>query len=543
VDKQKLKGFLGDFAARWNQLSFNQRITIGTLLVGLILSTFFVFQHTNDDFDILYDNMSLPDAAAAVEKLKGMHEPYRLANGGHTILVPRGKKNELVLATANELTSDNTINLAKIPPVLQGEVQKEWIKKLNTQSIEGILSSITGIKQAQVIVTQPEHSVFSDDEVPVTASVMLMVEPGFRLHDEQVKVIKNLVAHAVPGLTAENVAIADNMGNSLQGAASAVSMGGQNEADVRQKAYEDKVAKKVLGILSPVVGKENAVVSVSAMLNFDQAESEINRVIPSGGNSENPTGLAVSQQTDSEEYAGDKPKDNSGQPGVVSNAAPQYQGTGAKVKDTSYKHSKTTTNYTNSEEHKKIVYAPGTVERLTVAVVLNKVLTVKETDEIKELVESAVGIDASRGDAVNIKGFQFSAPMKDAETDLAQAAKNAQQQNFFLQLASLGAMVALGLVALFIFYNLFKRPADGELVEEADGGYERLPELMGGGEHYALAAGGGSAGMLEDGGMSFPALESKLDPEIEHMRTSLNTLINEDPAEAARVLLSYMKEV
>lgn len=528
MDKQRLKGFFEDFLDRWGQLSFNQKILIGTLIVGLILSTFFVFQHTNDDYDILYDNMSLPDAAAAVEKLKGMHEPYRLANDGHTIMVPRGKKNELVLATANELTSENTINLAKIPPVLQGDVQKEWIKKLNTQSIEGILTSITGIKHAQVIVTMPEHSVFSDEAVPVTASVMLMVEPGFRLHDEQVKVIKNLVSHAVPGLTAENVAIADNMGNSLQGPASAVTMGGQNEADIRQKAYEDKIAKKVLGILTPVVGKENAVVSVTAMLNFDQAESEINRVIPSGGSSDAPTGLAVSQQVDNEEYSGDKPKSDSGQPGVATNSAPQYQGSGAKNKETSYKHQKTTTNFTNSEEHKKIIYAPGTVERLTVAVVLNKVLTGKETQEIRELVENAVGIDTARGDSVDIKGFQFSAPPKDAEAEISQAARSTQQQNFYLQLASLIAMVLLGLASLFIFYNLFKKPVDGELVEELEtyDNYDQ-PSSM--------------PAMLEEG--NFPALETKMDPEVEHMKNSINSLIEEDPSEAARVLLTYMKEI
>jgi flagellar M-ring protein FliF len=526
MDK-RLKGFWDGFLERWSLLSFNQRIMIGTLLMGLIFSTFFVSQHTSDDYDILYDNMSLPDAAAAVEKLKTMHEPYRLANDGHTILVPRTKKNELVLATANELTSENTINLAKIPPVLQGDVQKEWIKKLNTQEIEGILSSITGIKHAQVIVTQPEHSVFSEEAVPVTASVMLMVEPGFRLHDEQVKVIKNLVAHAVPGLTADNVAIADNMGNSLQGPASATSVGGQNEADVRQKAYEDKIAKKVLGILSPVVGKENAVVSVSALLNFDQAESEINRVIPSGGSSENPTGLAVSQQTDNEEYAGDKAKPDGGQPGVASNAAPQYQGSTDKGKNSNYKHSKTTTNFTNSEERKKIVYAPGTVERMTVAVVLNKVLTAKETDEIRELVENAAGVDVSRGDSVDIKGFQFSAPPKDTEAALGDAAKAAQQQNFYLQIASLVAMLLLGVAALFIFYNLFKKPAEGEIVDEMQDYNSYVEEAM--------------PQLLEESQM--PALEAKLDPEIEHMRNSLNTLISEDPAEAARVLVTFMKEM
>jgi len=513
------------FTDKWDVLSFNQRVMLGTLLIALVFSTFFVFQHTNDDYDILYDNLSLPDAAAAVEKLKGMHESYRLANDGHSILVPRAKKNELVLATASELTSENTINLAKIPPVLQGDIQKEWIKKLNTQEISSILSSIQGIKNAQVIVTQPEQSVFSDEDVPVTASVMLMVDPGFRLHDEQVKVIRNLVAHAVPGLKPENVAIADNSGNPLVGASS-IAGNGQSEADQRQKAYEDKISKKVLAILTPVVGKENAVVSVSAVLNFDQAEAEINRVIPSGGVAENPTGLAVSQQTDTEEYAGGaKPPAEGGAPGVQSNATPQYQGESEKNKNSNYRHSKTTTNYTNSEERKKVVYAPGTVERLTVAVVLNKVLTAKETEEISQLVQNAAGVDLSRGDSVDIKGFQFSAPPKDMEKEIAKAAEATQQQNFYLQLASVAAMVILGAAALFIFYSLVKKPAEGHIVDEVED-YSYAPE---------------PTPMLESA--PIPALEMITDPEIEHMKVSINNMVSEDPVEAARVLMTYMKEM
>ncbi len=530
-----LKSFLNASLAKWGALSFNQRIMIGTLLLGVGLSTFFIFQHTSDDYDILYSNMSLPDAAAAVEKLKAMHEPFKIANEGHTIMVQRAKKNELVLATANELTGENTINLAKIPPVLQGDVQKEWIKKLNTQQIEEILTSINGIKKAQVIVTQPETSVFSDDKLPVTASVMLVVDPGFRLQEEQVKMIKNLVAHAVPGLSVDQVAIADNMGNALSGPNSALAGNGPNEADTRQKAFEDLTAKKVMAILGPVVGKENAVVSVSAVLNFDQAESEINRVIPSGGSADSPTGLAVSQQSDTEEYAGEKPKSASGEPGIASNSAPNYQGTTTDGgKGNNYKHTKTTTNFTNSEEHKKIVYAPGTVERMTVAVVLNKVLTGKETDEIKSLVENAAGVDVSRGDSVDIKGFQFSAPNKDGENVVTKAAQDAQQQNFYLQIASLAAIVLLCLSALFIFYSLFKRPAQGEIVEEEMEDYQpSIPGLP-----------GGEAGLTQlIESVSMPALESRLDPEIEHMRNSINTMVAEDPAEAARVLVAFMKDI
>jgi flagellar M-ring protein FliF len=535
------QNMMGQTLERLMSLSLNQKVALGTLIIGLVLSTAFVFQKNNDDFDVLYDNMSLPDAAAAVEKLRSMHESYRVVNGGHTVLVPRQKKNDLVLATASELTSEETINLSKIPPVLQGDVQKEWIKKLNTQEIESVLTSIEGIKNARVIVTQPEYSVFSEEQQNVTASVMLVVNPGFRLHADRVKVIKNLVAHAVPGLTVENVAIADNLGNSLSDS-SGVLVSGQSESELRQKTFEEKVTRKVLSILTPVVGKANAVVSVSATLNFDQAESEVDRVIPSSGTDEKPTGLAVSEQVDLEEYSGGDKKNAAagGEPGTQSNAAPKYEGSlegGDKDKKNNYKHTKSTTNFANSSEHKKVIHAAGSVERLTVAVVLNKVLTSSETEEIKQLVESAAGVDAARGDTVEIKGFQFSEPLANNEKQLLQAAESTQSQNFYLQLASVIGMTILGFVALFVFYLLFKRSAsEGELVGASGDDYG----------HY-IAGGGREPGALMSGEDSdepiFAALETRMEPEMEHMKNSIAKLVEADPDEAARVILTYMKDI
>lgn len=521
---ERMQSLVGGFTERWSMISFTQKIMVGTLLLALLIAGVFVFYQANDDYAILYSNMSVPDAAATVAKLKEMKVPFKVGDNGTTILVPRSQKNQLVLETAAELTSEQTINLSKIPPVVQGDVQKEWIKKINTQEITSVLKTIQGIKNAQVIVSTPEHNVFEEEDQPVTASVMLTVEPGFRLHDEQVKVIKNLVSHSVPGLKPEDVAIADNTGNPLEGPGLNAASG-SSDADKRQKTFEEKTAKKIMGILTPVVGKGNAVVSVSAMLNFDQSEAEIHRVIPLGGTSESPTGLAVSTQNQVEEYSGEKKAASGGAAGIESNV-PSYQATGPNgSKDSNYKMTKTTTNFTNSEEHKKVVYAPGQVERLTVAVVLNKVLTAKETEEIRELVANAAGIDESRGDAVDIKGFQFSQSPDSAEDQLSAASKAAQEQAFYLQLASYGAVLILGLAALFIFYSLFKKPAEGEIVQD-DEQYEQFLD-----EEPAL---------LED--TPIPVIEARLDPEIEHMREAINNLVVEDPSEVARVLMTYMKE-
>ena len=511
-------------ADRWTMLSLTQQVMVGTLTISLIAGTFYMFQRANDDYTVLYSNINPVDAAAAVAKLKESGKPYRVADNGTTILVPANMKNELVLETAGELQSEGTVSLGKIPPVVSGDLQKEWIRKVNTQSIEDILKSIHGIKSAQVIVAEPEHNVFSDLQEPVKASVMLNVEPGYRMQADQAKTIKNLVSHAVPGLQIGNVALSDSNGNPLEGPGGLVSVNGQTEADLRQKNFEDKISKKVLAILTPVVGKGNAVVSVSAQLNFDQAEAQISRVIPSGGSADSPTGLTVSQQVETEHYTGGGKKTEGGPAGVESNI-PSYTGTTEKDKDSLYKREIKTTNYESSHETKKVIYAPGNTERLTVSVAINKVLTAKETDEIRDLVENAAGLDTARGDSVAIQGYQFAEALIDPDKLLADASKDAQQKAFVLQVASLVAVVLLGLAALFIFYNLFKKPAEGEIVEQVEEyGYFDEPERL-----------------LEEA--AIPMIEAKLDPEIEHMRESINNMVETDPGEAARVLVTYMKDM
>jgi flagellar M-ring protein FliF len=170
-----------------------------------------------------------------------------------------------------------------------------------------------------------------------------------------------------------------------------------------------------------------------------------------------------------------------------------------------------------------VIYAGGNLERMTVAVVLNKVLTAKETEEIRQLVENASGVDNSRGDSVDIKGFQFTDSPGEKEKALVEATKTAQEQSFILQLATVGGVVMLGLAALFIFHSFLKGPVDGEVVEEdAYDPYEYE-------EPEAIAA------------PEIPVIETGPDPEIEMKRASLNQLIEKDASEAARVLISYIK--
>jgi flagellar M-ring protein FliF len=525
---------------QWQQLGFNQKVMLGTLVLGLIIGTGFLFTKAQDDYDVLYANLNVADASATVAKLKEAKAPYRLADGGTTILVPRSMKNDLVLDTAGELSGEQPVSLSQIPPIVQGDVQKEWIKKFNTDAIANILRSIRGIKNAQVIVSQPEQDLFSESAKEPTASVMLMVEPGFRLKADQVKNIKNLVAHAVPGMKPESVAIADNSGNALDDVNAGVGSA-TSEADMRRRTLEEETTRKILAILSPVVGRENTVVSVSAQLNFDQQEAEIRRVIPVGGTAEAPTGLPVSEQEQLEQYAGGKDGgDSAGASAGTSSNIPTYQATEAAddgKKDKEYRLRRRTTNFANSEEARRINYAQGTLERLTVAVVMNKVLTAKETEEIRELVANAAGIDFARGDSVDIKGFQFSQPPANKEKELMDSAKEAGDQAFIIQIVSVVGVVLLGFAALTLFFLLLRRPADGEIVDDGTADYPgaMLPPNL-----DAAMAFMPKNNEPEEDPLKF--LQEQLDPDLESKRKSINAYVDQDPSEAARFLLSYMKD-
>lgn len=543
-------------------LSLVQKVTLGTLILGMGLVGFFLFNRANDSYDVLYSNLSLPDAAATVNKLKEVKVPYRLADGGTTVLVPKDQKSEMMLETADELTSSQGVSLAKIPPVLQGDVQKEWLKKFNSDEISTTLQSIQGIRDAKVMISTPEESVFTEKDDPIRASVMLVVEPGFRLEQKQVTTIKNLVSHAVPGLTPEQVVISDNYGNSLDDSPTA--NGTMQTRETRKSQMETALQKKLTDLIEPIVGEGNAVLSVSMDLNFDQARANIKTIKPEIIKDDKAIGVIVSQQSESEEYEGQK-KDEKGTPGSESNTAPSYKTKDDKEKDKRYTNKKETTNYAHSEETKEVVYASGEVQRITIAVAMNKVLTESETTEIKEMLANAAGLNLDRGDSVDVKGFKFSESPNKKNELMTQAFKDAQRNDLFLQLGYIATLLTLGVMALLILKNLFEKGmpvSTAQLILDDDG--QPIPDVVydAKGEEIkveTLAVDEKTGKLLLPEGpvydaegrmislngvskeqLNLPKSKYTNAPEIEYMRQSIYGFIQKDTAIAAKILVSYM---
>ncbi|OGI02699.1 MAG: flagellar M-ring protein FliF [Candidatus Melainabacteria bacterium GWF2_37_15] len=517
-----------DIKKLWGALDNLQRALIVILTIGAFSAIFFIIiKSMEPEWGVLYSDLSETDAVAIIENLKKGGYPFKLSDDKKTVLVPVEVKEDLRLMIAeNEVIQDSNPGFELLNKIQFGATDfqnKLTRQKIFQDELTKTIEKIRGIKKARVQIAEPDRSVFSDKDEAPTASVMLILEPGIRIKEDQVKAIKNLVAYGIPRLTPDRVFVTDQNGISL---ADDLSKSSAGLTDYRT-TFEQETAAKVQKVLQKIVGMGNVSVEVSAIINFDRAKTTIEQYTPAGTENNTPVGIVSTVSEEIEAYDKTKKEDlpsieeESGEEGSETVATEESKGT-------NYQKTKTSKDYKVSKEIKQVVFAPGKVERMTIAVALNKILTSREKEEIKNLVLSASGADMERGDVITVSGIQFAAdPNEENKPMLDQMAKVSAIQFVISQVGPLVVVLILGVTALLVLKSLLKKPLQGEEVYDS--------------RHY-IGSDDDSENDMIGVGPPIPAIEANLDPEVEKMRGEINSTIVADPSEAARLLLSYIKE-
>ena len=535
-----------DMKKLWKGLNVPQRFGLIVLLLAtIILSTIFIVKSFEPDLTVLYSDLAESDVATITENLKKNGYSYKISDDKKTILVPASQKDEMRLYVAeNDLIQNSNPGFELLDNMQLGST--DFKNNLTKQRIfQGELTrsieKMEGVKSVRVQLAQPERSIFEDkDEIP-SASVMLILDSGYKLKASQVKAIKNLVAYSVPRLTPEKVFITDQFGNSLSDETSKNS----NDMESFKAGVEKDTAKKITSVLEEIVGRGNVSVQVNADIDFNSAKATIERYIPLDEKGE---GVLTSTQSEIENY--ENPNNNQAQ------QQPQNPNAGVPNKNLNYAKEKNSTSYSVSKEVKHIVYAPGTVKRLTIAVAVNKILTKAEKDELQNLVLSAAGVDYDRGDVITVSGLQFEAISDDKKKQEALAKKNAKDAMFEYFAVKLGpsiVVLVLGLFAITLLKNLISRIPHYEVQQNILDDPEEDDDLAIGApddvDDMPLKL-DKLSGLLDSG---YPSLNFETDDtqatlqdiEISKQEQSINTLneaILADPEAAAKVLMSYIKE-
>lgn len=512
-----------DIKKFWNGIDVAQKFGLVALTaVTFVVATFFLIKAMQPNWAVLYTDLSEPDAVAITESLKKNGYTYKIADDQKTILVPANQKDDLrVFVAENDLIKNSTPGFELLDNLQLGST--DFKNKLTKQRIfQGELThsieKMSGIKSVRIQIADPERSIFEEKDEAPTASVMLILDPGYTIKSSQVKAIKNLVAYAIPRLTPDKVFITDQNGNSLGDEE------GKNSNDMTsfKSNFEKDTSEKITTVLEKIMGKGNVNVQVSADINFDSAKSTIESYVPLN---EKGQGVLTAAQTEDENYT--NPNGQGGVPAAGAN------------KNLNYTKQKSSVNYSVSKEVKQVVYAPGSVKRMTIAVAVNKILTDKEKQDIQNLVLSASGADYTRGDVINVSNLQFESLADDkAAQDQAQKdlAKDKTVELWTTKIGPLLVVLILGLTALLVIKGLMKGVGGGSRALAANDEPYSAPVF----EAQLPTIREESTDLIEN--EALPQIEAHLDPELERVRMELNDTILADPAEAAKILTSYIKD-
>ena len=337
-----------------------------------------------------YVGIPIENVTQLTDKLDQAAVKYKLERGGADIMVAQAD-----LAKARVALAKGGIPLSGRPG-LELFDQPSWgmtdfTQRINyRRALEGELErtvgKMRGIDAAQVHLVMHETDGFAAQERPTEASVVLKLRSG-EPDPEVVKGIAHLVASSVEGLTSEHVTIVNDAGRMLSEAVEATVAGLSSRQLQMQREIEDYVRGKAEKIVGQIVGAPNLRVQVSAAMSFDRLERLTATVDPD------------KQVVASENKA------------VIT---PGPQGGAGQ--------SNTATTYENTRSTESFVAAPGTVKRLTVAVLVADPApalraarsrpaprTPAELHQIETLVRSAVGADSTRGDVVSVVSVPFCA--------------------------------------------------------------------------------------------------------------------------------------
>lgn len=456
------------------QLGPGRMLMMGGIGLVLVLGlTALALRGPSADMAYLFTDLDPAGAQAITEKLSSQNVPFQMSADGTAVMAPRDKIAELRMAMAgDQLGGKIGYDVLDAEAPFGLSAARERLNE--TRAIEGELArsiaTLDQVTSARVRIVMPEKALFAREGRKASAAITLRTRG--RLANENVQAIRNLVASSVPDLAPEAVAIVDAQGRLLARAGEA-DAAGSGEVDERQAALESRIRTQVEALLSPLVGEGKARAEVTAELDRDSRREEARLF--------DPEKQVISRQISVE--SGDQSQESSPPPGgvTVGNQLPTAnaggpQGNGDQRQANSNQTSEDT-SYDNSRTDTVTMRAPGSLKRLSVAVMIDAgaKLPPAQIQKLTRIVEGAVGYDAERGDSVVVDTLPFAPVTADEEAGFDIMSWIPTGQIFTL--VQLAVVAGVGLMVLKMVRGKPGAIDGGQLVAQTAGAAPPVPMI------------------------------------------------------------------
>lgn len=405
----------------------------GVVLALAIVASLWSHRH---GYVALYGAREQIPVAQATEVLGAENIPYRINPDDGQLLVTEDKLSQARMALAAKGISAATPDGYELMDKEEMLGSSQFIQNVRyKRSLEGELAksimTLAPVERARVHLGLSESSSFVLTNKPhSSASVMVQLRYGQQLDEQQVASIVQFVSGSVPGMAPASVRVVDQAGNLLSDGIEGPdgSLAGKRAGDDIMQRIREDTRQNISGLLTSLVGAGNYRISVAPSVDLSRVEETQERL----GKDPRISDEQRSQENTANEMA-------FGVPGSLSNRPVNQNPQAAAAQATGEPAATGTTNTTDSSDPRSLTsrsqeqrkYAfdrdirhirhPGyRLEKLSVAVALNQTapalasVTPAQLASITRLVESAAGVDKSRGDTLTLDVLAFNVPPSDA---------------------------------------------------------------------------------------------------------------------------------
>jgi flagellar M-ring protein FliF len=503
----------------WNGIETRSQLTLAASALGLLGMLFLLYTFASQpSYSTLASNLDPAETAKAENALGAAGISYKTENGGTQINVVSGK----VAAARVALAQKGVLNGSHVGFELFDKTSlgaTDFQQTVNYQrALEGEIAStieqIQGVSSATVQLVLPDDTIFADQQSKATAGVL--VDGGSSLDEATVRGIAHLTAASVKNLDAQDVTITDETGALLwptSSGGSGLTAQGKLQADA---LYAAQLTSQINGLLTATLGPGKATARVHADLDADQ--TTVDKVTYA------KKGVPLTQQTGVESLKSKGGASPAVPAGTTTNTTPSYAATTGTNGQSQYSHKTDETTFGVNKTVQRSVVAPGTINKLDVALVVDSSVPAAQVASLRKSVASMAGITPSRGDTFAVSRIAFAKPpaAQSAPSPISDLTSNP------LSLVRPGLIGLASLVFLFLMRKTIKRrEGDASVAEptwlrEIQNGSRTVADLESAGDRVAL-----------------PPLASSRRSTV---RDQVEEIVRNEPKAVANQVAAWMKE-
>ncbi len=371
---------------------------------------------TRPQFEVLYTGLSSRDVSAIGAVLGEARIDYDVSADGRTVKVSYGQTARARMLLAEKgLPRSARAGYELFDSIgalgLTSFMQEVTLVRALEGELARTIQSIAGVKAARVHIVLPKKHSFRRSARQPSASVLVRTDPGHVF--SSANAIRYLVAGAVPGLHVGRVTVLNTDGTLLASGEDGRSAAPRRLVDLEMTVAR-RIRENVRSTLMPYLGAGNFQVSVTARLNTDKRQVSETVFDPASRVERSVRDIKEkTSATNSAASAGSASVDQE-IPGSEGASGPRQENREKRDRK------ERLTNYEISSKRISTVSDGYSISRLSIAVVVNRksletLLGRKLNDaelerqrkEIRELVVSAAGVSAKRGDQLKITTVDF----------------------------------------------------------------------------------------------------------------------------------------